>query len=142
VVAIVLAAAGVLALLIWVGRRPVRLTNTGRLLSTLFAAITAAAAVVSALRGGWIPSLLLVACSAYLGRGAQQAARPTSPSATTAMSEVQARSILGVGSVAGEDEIRAAYRRLMRRAHPDHGGSDGLAAQLNAARDRLLNERR
>jgi hypothetical protein len=26
----------------------------------------------------------------------------------------------------------------MRQAHPDHGGSHGLAAQLNAARDRLL----
>jgi hypothetical protein len=26
----------------------------------------------------------------------------------------------------------------MQRAHPDHGGSTGLASQLNAARDRLL----
>jgi len=26
----------------------------------------------------------------------------------------------------------------MLRAHPDQGGSTGLAAQLNAARDRLL----
>jgi hypothetical protein len=28
--------------------------------------------------------------------------------------------------------------RLMRSVHPDKGGTSGLAAQLNAARDRLL----
>jgi hypothetical protein len=28
----------------------------------------------------------------------------------------------------------------MLRAHPDQGGTSGLAAQLNAARDRLLGE--
>ena len=50
----------------------------------------------------------------------------------------EARSILGVGAEANAVEIEAAYRRLMLRAHPDHGGSTGLAAQLNAARDRLL----
>jgi curved DNA-binding protein CbpA len=54
------------------------------------------------------------------------------------MSLREAREILGVGDEAGRAEIDAAYRRLMRRAHPDHGGSTGLASQLNAARDRLL----
>jgi curved DNA-binding protein CbpA len=43
-----------------------------------------------------------------------------------------------VGETADRAEIHAAYRRLMQRAHPDRGGSAGLAAQLNAARDRLL----
>ena len=50
----------------------------------------------------------------------------------------QARAILGVTDGASRDEIEAAYRRLIRRAHPDQGGTSGLAAQLNAARDRLL----
>ena len=50
----------------------------------------------------------------------------------------QARSILGVEESASRAEIQAAYTRLMKRAHPDKGGSEGLAAQLNAARDRLL----
>ena len=36
------------------------------------------------------------------------------------------------------EEIQAAYMRLMRSVHPDKGGTSGLAAQLNAARDRLL----
>jgi DnaJ domain len=50
----------------------------------------------------------------------------------------EARAVLGVSETATKAEIRAAYTRLMRRAHPDHGGSTGLAAQLNAARDKLL----
>ena len=35
-------------------------------------------------------------------------------------------------------EINAAWKRLMGRAHPDQGGTEGLASRLNAARDRLL----
>jgi hypothetical protein len=54
------------------------------------------------------------------------------------LSESEARSILGVGPDATSNEIQAAYSRLMRSVHPDRGGTDGLAAQLNAARDRLL----
>jgi curved DNA-binding protein CbpA len=50
----------------------------------------------------------------------------------------EARSILGVAEDATADDIQAAYTRLMRLAHPDKGGTSGLAAQLNAARDRLL----
>ena len=54
------------------------------------------------------------------------------------MSLTEARAILGVGEGADEAEIRAAWRRLMQRAHPDAGGTEGLAERLNAARDRLL----
>lgn len=53
------------------------------------------------------------------------------------MSPADARAILGVGPEAGVKEIDAAYRRLMRSVHPDAGGTAGLAAQLNAARDVL-----
>ena len=53
------------------------------------------------------------------------------------LSEADARAILGVGAGAGRSDIEWAYRRLIRLAHPDHGGTVGLAAQLNAARDRL-----
>jgi curved DNA-binding protein CbpA len=56
------------------------------------------------------------------------------------MSLSEARSILGVGPEATPEEVQAAYTRLMRMAHPDKGGTTGLAVQLNAARDRLLEE--
>ena len=54
------------------------------------------------------------------------------------ISDAEARSILGVGPDATPEAINAAWRRLMGRAHPDQGGTEGLAARLNAARDRLL----
>jgi hypothetical protein len=54
------------------------------------------------------------------------------------MAEAEARAILGVGPNAGRDEIRAAYRARMARAHPDRGGTTQEAARLNAARDVLL----
>ncbi len=57
------------------------------------------------------------------------------------MTVAEARAILGVGEGATVEDIRLAYARLIRKAHPDHGGTDGLAAQLNAARDRLLGRR-
>lgn len=49
-----------------------------------------------------------------------------------------ARSLLGVGSEATADEIRAAHRRLIERVHPDKGGTDALTQRVNAARDLLL----
>jgi curved DNA-binding protein CbpA len=39
---------------------------------------------------------------------------------------------------ASREDIQAAYRRLIQRVHPDHGGSSYLAARLNQARDVLL----
>lgn len=55
--------------------------------------------------------------------------------------EAEALSILGLKKGASEDEVKAAYHRLMKRHHPDQGGSAAAAARLNAARERLLHNR-
>jgi len=58
----------------------------------------------------------------------------------TRMAQAEARQLLGVPPHADRSAIIAAHRKLIARNHPDSGGSAGLAAQLNAARDMLLRE--
>lgn len=53
------------------------------------------------------------------------------------MTEADAYRVLGLAPGASLEEVRAAYRRLIRRVHPDLGGSGALAAMLNAAKERL-----
>lgn len=59
-------------------------------------------------------------------------------SPSSAMSRAEALAVLGLKEGAKADEIRAAHRRLMKEFHPDHGGSDYLAAKVNQAKDVLL----
>ncbi|CAA7626941.1 molecular chaperone DnaJ [Magnetospirillum sp. UT-4] len=68
--------------------------------------------------------------------GVGNAAEPPPPG--SAMTPEEARDILGVGPGAGDDEIKAAHRRLMLANHPDHGGSTWIASRINQARDVLL----
>ncbi|GEM_PF-915187 len=46
--------------------------------------------------------------------------------------------ILGVGENATADEINTAYKHLMQQYHPDKGGTEGIAMQINQARETLL----
>ena len=41
--------------------------------------------------------------------------------------------VLGVSSTASNAEIKAAYRKLVKRHHPDAGGDDQQILALNAA---------
>lgn len=55
-----------------------------------------------------------------------------------AMTRQQAADILGISEGASEEDIIAAHKRLIQKNHPDKGGSEMLAAQINQARKVLL----
>jgi DnaJ homolog subfamily C member 19 len=73
------------------------------------------------------------------GRGGGEQARSQRRSGG-AMSRSEALEILGLGTQPTREEVLAAHRRLMQKLHPDRGGSNYLAQQLNEARDRLLED--
>jgi hypothetical protein len=136
----VILGAAVLLVLVTAGRRgqPVRIRREWRFVGGAGALACFVAAAFMAMREAWIVAIPLVITGLALMTTARvNPQRKTTP-AREPMSEAEARSILGVGPEATREEIQAAYRRLMERVHPDKGGAAGLAAQLNAARDRLL----
>ncbi len=58
--------------------------------------------------------------------------------ASIKMTHKDACDILGVSATPTQAEIEQAYRSLMHKYHPDHGGEAWVAARINAARDYLL----
>jgi hypothetical protein len=119
---------------------------------------TAPATLARAVR--WLVAFLVaaaIAIFAYAGREGLAAAlipallaallrwRPFGPrvggnsgGSATRMTCDEAFKILGLGEGASAEDIREAHRKLMVKIHPDHGGSNFLAAKINEARDTLL----
>jgi hypothetical protein len=66
----------------------------------------------------------------------RQPGRPSD--SRTAMGRAEALAVLGLEEGASEEDIVAAHRKLIQKLHPDRGGNDYLAAQINQAKDILL----
>lgn len=132
--------AAALALILFASRgRPVLKRREWRFVSAISALVAFAGAAYLGLRGSWGSAVVLIVVGLWLAVSTRRTgvAASAAPSREK-MSLSEARAVLGVDADATRDEIQAAFSRLMRMAHPDKGGTAGLAAQLNAARDRLL----
>jgi hypothetical protein len=127
-----------LAFFVWIGRgRPFDIGRGWRIGAGTLAVAAFAGAAYLGIRGGWGAAIVLI----VVGLGLVAATRRDAlagPRRSSGMSVAEACALLGVAPDASKVEIKAAYVRLMQRAHPDAGGTTGLAAQLNAARDVLL----
>ena len=127
---------GLAAWLIWTGRLQRMSVKDGMVLGgALVGAVMAAKG--KPLAGA---PLLLGAALFFMNQSRPKKRSAAPKAAPEPASIARARALLGVPEDAEENMIRAAHRRLIASVHPDRGGTEALAAEINAARDLLLSE--
>ena len=107
-------------------------------------AVAVALVGVNLCRGGnWIAGGGLIAAGILWSRsaifGGRKAGTKERPEARSFELE-EARSLLGISEGADKAAINAAWRAHLTMHHPDRGGDENLARQINRARDLLLEE--
>ncbi len=137
-------AVGLFLLLKWWANAPTQKAKSS-LAGVLMALLIAIGAVLvfGVLKGnaGLIPVLIAVAIAIFkIKRGAMASSFGGIKSTSTSMTRDEALDVLGLDGDPSREEVQAAYKKLMAKSHPDHGGTDWMAAKLNEARQTLLND--
>ncbi len=128
---------GVAGWLIWTGRLQRMTAKDGMALGAALVG-----AILAAKGKPQLGAPLLLGAALFFakqGKGARTKTRLKSPPASKRRDDLaEASALLGLSPDASPDAIRAAHRRLIASVHPDRGGTEALAARINAARDLLL----
>lgn len=135
--------AGALWFLLWAQRQgPILKYPQWRIGSGMMGIGLFALAAFLAVRGegliALIPLVLGLCLTAVTRLPRPAKAAPAPEPALDKISVAEAYAILDLKPGCTREDVHAAYTRLMKLVHPDKGGGAGLAAKLNAARDRLL----
>lgn len=129
--------AGVAGWLIWTGRLQRMTAKDGMALGAALVGAVLAAKGKPALGA----PLLLGAALFFAAQGKSAKGRKKvgpAPKHSRKDDLAEASALLGLSPDASPDAIRTAHRRLIASVHPDRGGTEALAARINAARDLLL----
>lgn len=81
---------------------------------------------------------ILAGVIAYVGLSRKGPKGTNTPGALAGMPLEEAYLVLGLSPGVRRDDIFAAYRNLIKRLHPDQGGTSYLASRVNEAKDVLL----
>jgi DnaJ domain len=107
------------------------------------ALVVAGGVVLAALRG-LLPFVRLLPLFQSLRQGAAAPGSgggagdgPSSARRAPRMTRAEALQVFGLDENATREDVQREYRRLMRKVHPDLGGSSYLAAKINEAKDVL-----
>ncbi|AIF80758.1 hypothetical protein I862_00965 [endosymbiont of Acanthamoeba sp. UWC8] len=126
---------------IFLNRKSNRVRNTSKF-NKLFSFGSLIAALFIILRVGSIKlayfANLFLAILPFIKNFRVQSEKINASSDRQEVSKNEACEILGVNKNASEEEIKAAYKKLILKNHPDHGGSKYIAQKLNKAKDILL----
>lgn len=114
-------------------------------IASIAAMLVAGVFAVRAGSWGWVAggllAILALRAIPYLGKGLQTPTNDDDPASRVAaggprpgrMTRAEALSVLDLSEPFTEQQVQTRYRDVMRGVHPDRGGSNHLAAQVNEA---------
>ena len=92
------------------------------------------------LRGSFFLGLVAICVALAWHRGTQKRLLGSQKQQSENIATDKARFLLGVSRFDNAARIRERHRALIAQNHPDTGGSEDRARELNEARDHLLHE--